>query len=278
MNYKYSIRKYLILILLLSLSIQSAYANQFTIIGLIKDIIPILEKADKNTLVVFDVDNVISAPADLIGRPKARKIRQEIFKEYENKYGIERVKRIHALYMLKAKGELVEPDIKTIISSLQQKGVPTIALTAKGTEKFGSIVDPMEWRLSQLEEKGITFIYPPHSKRVLWQKEAGFEKGVVFSGKQSKGEALGYFLKNVVKWKPKKIIFVDDNADYLKSVSYMCEENSIEFIGFQYLAEVFNQDKEINPEIAKIQIKILDEKQIWLQVNEVANYLKNNSR
>jgi hypothetical protein len=85
-------------------------------------------------------------------------------------------------------------------------------------------------------------------------------------------------LKNVVKWKPKKIIFVDDNADYLKSVSYMCEENSIEFIGFQYLAEVFNQDKEINPEIAKIQIKILDEKQIWLQDNEVANYLKNNSR
>jgi hypothetical protein len=58
----------------------------------------------------------------------------------------------------------------------------------------------------------------------------------------------------------------------------MCEENSIEFIGFQYLAEVFNQDKEINPEVAKIQIKILDEKQIWLQDNEVANYLKNNSR
>ena len=244
---------------------------------MIKDIIPILEKADKNTLVVFDVDNVISAPADLIGRPKARKIRREIFKEYENKYGIERVKRIHALYMLKAKGELVEPDIKTIISSLQQKGVPTIALTAKGTEKFGSIVDPMEWRLSQLEEKGITFIYPPHNKRVLWQKEAGFEKGIVFSGKQSKGEALDYFLKNVVKWKPKKIIFVDDNTDYLKSVSYMCEENSIEFIGFQYLAEVFNQDKEINPEIAKTQIKILDEKQIWLQDNEVANYLKNNN-
>ena len=67
MNYKYSIRKYLILILLLSLSIQSAYANQFTVIVLIRDIIPILEKADKNTLVVFDVDNVISAPADLIG-------------------------------------------------------------------------------------------------------------------------------------------------------------------------------------------------------------------
>jgi len=57
----------------------------------------------------------------------------------------------------------------------------------------------------------------------------------------------------------------------------MCEENSIEFIGFQYLAEVFNQDKEINPEIAKIQIKILDEKQIWLQDNELANYLKNNN-
>lgn len=278
MNYKYSIRKYLILILLLSLSIQSAYANQFTVIVLIRDIIPILEKADKNTLVVFDVDNVISAPADLIGRPKARNIRQEIFKEYENKYGIERVKRIHALYMLKAKGELVESDIKRIIYSLQQKGIPTIALTAKGTEKFGSIVGTMEWRLSKLEDKGITFIYPLHNERVLWQKEAGFEKGIVFSGKQSKGEALDYFLKNVVKWKLKKIIFVDDNADYLESVSYMCEENSIEFIGFQYLAEVFNQDKKVNPEIARVQIRILDEKQIGLQDNEVANYLTNNSQ
>ena len=40
----------------------------------------------------------------------------------------------------------------------------------------------------------------------------------------------------------------------------------------------FRGRTEINPEIAKIQIKILDEKQIWLQDNEVANYLKNNSR
>lgn len=47
---------------------------------------------------------------------------------------------------------------------------------------------------------------------------------------------------------------------------------------YETIAEVFNQDKGLNPEIAKIQIKILDEKQIWLQVNEVANYLKNNSR
>ncbi len=45
-----------------------------------------------------------------------------------------------------------------------------------------------------------------------------------------------------------------------------------------YILYTVNQDKEINPEIAKIQIKILDEKQIWLQDNEVANYLKNNSR
>ncbi|BBB57008.1 hypothetical protein MPCS_01005 [Candidatus Megaera polyxenophila] len=58
----------------------------------------------------------------------------------------------------------------------------------------------------------------------------------------------------------------------------MCEENSIEFIGFQYLAEVFNQDKKVNSEIARVQIRILDEKQIWLQDNEVANYLTNNSQ
>ena len=174
MNYKYSIRKYLIL--LLSLSIQSAYANQFTVIVLIRDIIPILEKADKNTLVVFDVDNVISTPADLIGRPKARKIRQEIFKEYENKYGIERVKKIHALYMLKAKGELVEPDIKTIISSLQQKGIPTIALTAKGTEKFGSIVDPMKWRLSQLEKKALHSYILPITKGYYGKKKLGLKR------------------------------------------------------------------------------------------------------
>jgi Protein of unknown function (DUF2608) len=100
---------------------------------------------------VFDVDNVISAPRDLIGIPKASDVRRAIFKEYEQKYVEERVKRIHALYMMKGNGGLVEPTVKEIIIELQKRKIPTIALTAKGTEKFGDIADPMEWRIFRLK-------------------------------------------------------------------------------------------------------------------------------
>jgi hypothetical protein len=262
------IKRILVLICLCLTILSNSYAHSYKTISYIQEISEALQNADQYTLVVFDVDNVISAPSDLIGRPKARDIRRAIFKEYEQKYGKERVEHIHALYMMKGNGALVEPAIKEIIVELQQKNIATIALTAKATEKFGDIQDPMEWRISRLKQQGIVFTFKNLDKRILWCDEAGFEAGIIFSGNQSKGQALQYFLENVACYKPKHIIFVDDNPEYLNSVQEMCSRLKIKFTGFHYKAAVFDQDEELSIEVARLQLKTLDEQGVWIPDDE----------
>lgn len=267
-------RRFFVLISLCLSILQHSYADSYKTISYINDMSEAVKNADQDTLVVFDVDNVISAPRDLIGRPKARAIRGAIFEEYEQKYGRERVERIHALYMMKGNGGLVEPAVKEIIIELQQRKIPTVALTAKGTEKFGAIEDPIEWRISRLRRKGINFSFENLNKRILWGDEAGYESGIIFSGKQPKGQALQYFLEKIAHYQPKHIIFVDDNPDYLNSVSKMCSNLGIKFTGFHYKAAVFDQDEELSLDVGRLQLKTLDEKEIWIPDSEAKKIIE----
>ena len=120
----------------------------------------------------------------------------------------------------------------------------------------------MHLRVSRLKEKGIVFTFENLNKRILCDAEAGYESGGIFSGKQSKGEELQYFLENIAYWRPKHIIFVDDNSEYLNSMSEMCNRLKIKFRGFHYKAAVFDQDEESSLDVARLQLKTLDEKEI----------------
>jgi len=257
-------KRLFVLICLYLIVLPNSYADSGLTISYIHEISEAVQNADQDTLVVFDVENVISAPSDLMGRPKARPVRRMIFKEYEQKYGKDRVIHIHSLYYLRASEEFVEKEIKEIILGLYARKVPSIALTAMGAGKFGNINDPMHLRVSRLKEKGIVFAFENLNKRVLREDEAGYESGVIFSGKQSKGQALQYFLENIAHYRPKHIIFIDDNTEYLNSVHEMCSRLKIKFTGFHYKAAIFDQDQELSPEVARLQLKILDEQEIWI--------------
>jgi hypothetical protein len=175
---------------------------------------------------------------------------------------------------LRASEEFVEKEIKEIIHGLYVRKIPNLALTAMGTGKFGNIEDPMQLRVSRLKEKGIIFAFENLDKRILWENEAGYESGVIFSGKQSKGQALQYFLENIAHYQPKHIIFVDDNPEYLNSMHEMCNNLRIKFTGFHYKAAVFDKDKELSPEVARLQLKTLDEQEIWIPDSEAKKIVK----
>ena len=64
-----------------------------------------VKNADQDTLVVFEVDNFISAPSNLIRRPKVKTVRRAISKEYEQKYGKDRIVHIRSFYYPKASKE-----------------------------------------------------------------------------------------------------------------------------------------------------------------------------
>lgn len=224
----------------------------------------VLQNADAETLVVFDVDYVIIAPKDLLGRPKAKSVRQPIFQEYKDQYGKKRVQEIWINYMIQGERELVEPEVKNIIDNLKADQISTIALTAIGTQPVGPVQDPIKQRLQDLNQQGISFNFVKASKAKQWAHDSGFYQGIIFSGKQDKGEALQYYIEHIHTTKIKQVVFVDDDERNVESVIKMCEELGLECHGFHYVAEVFEKDPPLNPELARLQIKTLDQQKIWM--------------
>lgn len=228
-------------------------------ISLIREIEPALERADANTLVVFDVDDVILSPKDLAERIKAEDASKAIVKEYLEKYSREQGMRVDAIHMLSAKVELVEQRIKEIIDGLNEKGIRTIALTAMKIRTLSLVGDTLEWRVNQLKSLGLQFPWPHTSSRLDWTAErAGHLGGVFFSGDIPKGKALIKFLEHF-KWRPNKVIFVDDREKNIESVQAACLEAGIPYNGFLYKAAIFDQDPVFDPKIYRLRLETLFE-------------------
>lgn len=202
-------------------------------------------KADENTLVIFDVDNVLIVPQDPYLQPKARVQFSNIYKELTKVLDEGQVFLFHHIVAIKNKSQLVEPDILNIIHKLQQSKVKIIALTGAKTGAVANIIpDVPFWRYNSLKNLGIDFssTFPKKAQfRELKGDDLGnypsFEYGIVYSygSMNSKGDVLKCAIKEL-NWLPKKIIFVDDRLEHINSVhSFLEQENpNIEFIGLHY--------------------------------------------
>ena len=117
-----------------------------------------------------------------------------------------------------------------VIKQLQQRGINVMGLTARGAMLSASTQ-------KQLNSIDIDFNHTSivaHSISLPMTKEtAHFERGILFCGPNSKGDALKTFL-NAVSHKPEKIVFVDDKEHHLKSVMNMADASDIDFVGIRY--------------------------------------------
>ncbi len=138
---------------------------------------------------------------------------------------------------------------------------------------IGPVNDPMSFRLKGLQEVGVKFVDKNKGKRVVWSGDAGYEQGVVLSGDLKKGEALKLYINEIAHKTPEQVIFVDDGLNNLQSVQKLCEELNIPFTGFHYEAKAF-EGKVADPDVARLQFKVLSEKGQWLQDEEAKSRLK----
>ena len=240
---------------LLCLVVLSTASAEIIKVKNISETRPELANVKKDSLVAFDVDYTIQAPKTLFLRPKGKKAVLSIFREVAKPLDAKQKTIFKSKLALHGEHELVEPEVKQIIDDLKCRKVPVIALTAIGSQAFGVVQDPMSLREKHLKELGISF----ESKcgRQTWADDSGYSAGIVFSGSQPKGKALGHYLEKIANFKPSKVIMLDDKRSYLESVEEYCTEQGIEFIGFHYVAEVFDNDPEVDVESAKLEIQAL---------------------
>jgi hypothetical protein len=251
-----------------------------------QDLSPIealLKTANKDTLVIFDVDDVLIMPTtQIFQRPTNDKILKELFSDLKSRLGNKREELLYSLILLQEPSKLVDPNILSLIKDLQTKGVPVLGLTALSTGSMGKILFLEDWRIQTLNDLGINlnrYWIDVSPKKFLESnikdpnRPPAFKKGVLFSSKTPKGKVLKYFLQ-YVNFTPKKIIFIDDWRENLVSVEKFCKERGIEFIGFEY-SGAYRRDESLNEARARLQFKILENEQKWLSDEQTDKRMKN---
>lgn len=199
----------------------------------IADIYRYLKPSDynKDTLVIFDIDNTIARPPTDLGS-------DQWFYALWNKLvglGYSEQEIIDLLVPLQTYIEQytrlvpVEPQTVQIINDLHAKGITVIALTTRSVQRHHTTVE-------LLDQLGVLFTpTTPHEFPIPYPdgKCGFFADGIIFSGQCDKGELLTLWLKRMGH-QPKKIIFIDDKMKNIQSVEKALHKLNYPVIGIRY--------------------------------------------
>lgn len=214
------------------------------------------------TLVIFDVDEALIQPVDtyLINEHKPEGIH---FRE--------KIKALHpevkdweallSIILQEAKRPLIEPFIVTEIKKLQERNIPVIACTGMNTGKLG-LFDRMEvWRYDHLKSLGFEGSFSSEDF-VLdgFKRHPVFYKGLLSTDVEEKGPIIGAFLDKIT-FKPEKVVMVDDDGAFLRSVKDECLKRKIDFEGYLYQGA---KEKKWDEELVEFQLQHLIKNHHWL--------------
>jgi hypothetical protein len=200
-------------------------------------------------LIIFDIDNTILEPVQILGNDEwfHDRLKKNQMDCCDNEKALNKtlIEWYEILSITKVK--LIEKDIKSLIENLQNNKIKIMALTSRNMDfAFASI--------NQLDSLGIDLSKSsPYEKKIFFENEVFFEKGILFTGGKNKGEALKVFL-NKIKFFPESIAFIDDKLRHVLEVEDFCKENKIKFLGYRY-GFLDEKNKNFNSEISSIQFK-----------------------
>jgi hypothetical protein len=261
--------------LIISLSVHAALAK----IIQTSQLAPIelaIQKADSDTLVIFDVDDVLITARDQILQAAHKKFLEGLNQDLKSRLSEEKAQKLWSIIWLARSDEPVDSKIVPLIKESQSRGLRVIALTNAWTGPFGNIPILEDWRIEELEGLGYTLKDP---WRTIKSKTFGtlkskdpkrlpvFKGGVLFTCNLPKGEVLKAFLQYAAL-SPNKIIFIDDKKKNLESVEAFSKAAGIPFMGFHYTAVAERPKTSLNEKRAQLQFEVLEEEHIWLSDEE----------
>ena len=246
-----------------------------------------LKEADKNTLVIFDINDVLFEQKELLFKKQNSTLLKNLLKEMSANMSNEEEQTLYSV-VVQRPVVYVDENFVRIIHDFQNKNVKVIALTNGLVGTYGYVKSMDRLLIQQLRDLDYHLekswldlnnaqIYMTKSK----DRKILFAEGIVFANKMiskaSKGESLLAFFK-YADFYPKKVIFIDDKLKNLKSVSNILEKQGVEFIGFEYTkAKNRKNSPVITKEHAKLQLSILKKRHKLLSDEEINKILHNNN-
>ena len=275
---KRKVKNYLYSFMFLLLA-QTPLSAKLQTVDSFKQITPILNQIDSDTLVVFDIDEVILTDSDMILRPIGDPLKRRLFAEkysFANAQGAkEDVIKKMSLPLILAPKILVEKSIPDVICDLQKRNIKVIALTSCPVKPMGAVDDFEKWRLDHLKQFKVSFqkAFPKVTRFVLKNlknhegENPVFNQGVLFANGFSKAEVLVDFL-NEKNYRPKKIVFIDDMQRNVASMQIKLKEEGISYIGFCYNKVEKESVGRLDERLARYQFDYLFKHHIWLSDSE----------
>ncbi|GHU17682.1 hypothetical protein FACS189472_04920 [Alphaproteobacteria bacterium] len=176
---------------------------------------------ERNTLVLFDGDNVILRR----NRHYSNVNLDEYVELYRDKNDPDSSAKINKVLNNK---ELVDPEWPDYIKGLQDRGIKVMLLSAYKTDAAAACE-----RYNELQSSGIDFYaqwkdvaahYVTDHSDEVWGRPM-FWAGMLLTGNCPKGVVLSEFLKAHPEYKFKRIIFIDDHDPNLKNVGNAVQNN-----------------------------------------------------
>lgn len=221
---------------------------------------------DKDTLVIFDVDETLIQPVDMYyineGSPQAQAVKKKLIESHPeikdwDEYMDILIKQVHR--------PLLEPMIIEKINALQKMGVIVIAVTGMNTGKYGRYDRLERWRYEHLGSFGFEGSFNDQVIDFeMNNKKPVFYKGILATDTLLKGPVLFAFLDRI-NHRSKKIIMFDDSLHFLESVQAESKKRGISFKGYWYKGA---HEKAWDQELIEFQIDHLLKHKKWLSDEE----------
>lgn len=206
----------------------------------------ILKYADGSCLAIFDIDHTLIEPVQTIGsthweRHLMKKLMEKGFTYHESAIrAFHQWRTIQHLTDVK----LVEESIFEVITGLKLLQIQTLGLTARDGTLSSLTFD-------QLKSVNLHNMFSQHkvNSNLMGNFPCTYFNGAVFCGFNKKDEALKLFLEQA-NFKPKKILFIDDQQSHVDELEELSRILGIEYVGMKYTA---SGDHTFDPKVAEMQ-------------------------
>ncbi len=206
---------------------------------------------DDQSVIVFDIDNVLIEPKQVLGSDQWFESHLKNLQKQDSSFE----KALHKALLdwsriiAITKVQPVEECTVTVLKKLQRLKNPVLGLTTRSfflaprtVEMLHSVNMDLSLNAPCKEE-----VFLKNGRNIL------FHEGIIFASGTNKGKALKNFF-SVIGFSCKKIVYIDDKLSNVEHLEKMCLENNIDFIGLRY-GYLDKKVKNFNAKIANIQFQ-----------------------